>query len=943
MAKVSPMIRSFNAGEFSALVEGRPDLERYPSSMRRLFNCVAAPQGPAIGRSGTSFVCPVYDHNSKSALVPFIFNETQSTLLEFTEGRIRFITEAGLQVYASSAATVVSTTPLVVNVPGLTTPVVGDEFVLDGFADEDNLNSEVVRITAKAGTQYTLAANAPMGSVAMAVSIQFVYAIACSYTQTERMLINAIQSVDTVYLLTGSHPKKLSRYGAYDWRLADVDFKDGPYERINDTGTTLTPSGTGSMLPNMTADNAPAGYIVAAANNRGAIADNVSWLGRTRSYALEASQAYYSTDADQDTYYAAGVEQVANVTFEIPTAKVVDGYVIFSAKDNRDTSYVAKDFAPSTWALEGSNDTNPDASLKVWIVLDSQQNYVLYDNNKSIFFDVNNSVAYKYYRLRVSALVRNGQIECRIRRITFREKVDNSFNLTASSVVGINRDTGFKATDVGRLLRLRGSDSTWRAVQITAYVSPTVVTVTLKGEPLPDITAIALWRLGYWSDTTGWPICGDFFDDRLWLAGPEEAPDMFAGSMIGLYETFSQTDTNGVVLDESAVVARLNAKKLSRIYWLESDEKGLLFGTGSAEYLLSSAKGDAEEITARSVKARSSTSRGSARVQSLKIDRQVLYVQRSGRTLREMAYAYEADGYKSPSMSQLASHITAKGIEEMEYASEPYGIVWCRLKTGSIAGLTYNRDENVVGWHQHDFGDPIESIAVLPQVDGLQDALWMVVNRTIDGETKRYIERLSRFWDFEMTVSDAHFVDCALRYIGEDEATVLYGLQHLEGRDVYGLGDGIPFGPKTVVNGSVTLDLAASNIIVGLGFDMEGETSRLDNGAADGTAFGKTKRIHQIAIGVWDSYGGEVGTWNPNELDPITEKPGTMMYVPIEYPDGRGDEIEGIVLYTGETNPLTPNAGYEKKGSLAFRRSRASPLPFNITYITPQLVTQDGG
>lgn len=942
MARVSPMIRSFNAGEFSALVEGRPDLERAPSSMRRLFNFVAAPQGPGIARSGTMFMCPCYSHDTKSVIVPFIFNEEQTTLLEFAPGRIRFITEAGLQVYAEANATLITTAPFVVDVPTVAMAV-GDEFVLSGYPEDYNLNGEVARVTSVVGTNYTLNMTWPVGKANVNAKVSKVYTISCDFTNEQREYINALQSVDVLYLLTGDKPRKLARMGAYDWRLTDVEFIDGPYMPVNDTGTTLTPSGTGSLVPDMTANNAPAGYIVAAATVRPAIAADGPFLGRSRSYALSASQVFHAFDADPETYYAAGLEQVADMTVEFASAKVIDGYVIFAAKDNRDTSYVAKDFAPSTWTLEGSNDPNPDASLKVWTILDSQESYVLYDKNKSIFFEVNNAAAYKYVRFHVTGLVRNGQIECRMRRITFREKIDNTFTITASATSGINKDAGFKATDVGRLLRVRGGDGTWRALEITAFTSSTVVTVKLKGEPLPDTKPIRFWRLGYWSDTTGWPTCGDFFDDRLALGGSVEAPDMFAMSVVQDYENFAQQDTFGVVLDDSAIVASLNARKLSRIQWMETDEKGLLIGTGSSEYILTSAKGDTEEITARNIKARNSTSRGSARVQPVKIDRQVLFIQRSGRTMREFAYAYEADGYKAPSMSQLASHIGAKRIVEIDYAAEPYSIIWCRREDGSLVGLTYNREENVIGWHTHDIsGAIIESIAVMPQMDQLQDTLWLACRRTIDGQTRRYIERLTRFWDFDMSVDEAHFVDCALRYEG-DERQTFYGLSHLEGREVYGLADRIPFGPYVVTDGSITLDLPASNVIIGLGFDAEGETSRMDNGAQDGTAFGKTKRIHQITPGVWESYGGEVGTWNPNVIDPVTNKPGTIVYNPIEYPDGRGDEIEGVVLYTGEALPLTTEPGYEKKGSVAFRRRKSTPLPFNVTYLAPQMVTQDGG
>lgn len=928
MAKASPMVRSFNAGEFSELLEGRTDLERYPASLRKLLNYIAAPQGPAIARSGTAFVTPTTDPSKYSALVPFIFSNEQATLLEFADDRIRFVDEDGLLVYEPVAMTVTSgaNAPIVFTSATLGANV-GDEVVLIGFPASYNLNGETARITAKLGASYTINKTYPNVAIVNG-TVARVYHVASNFTEEQRRSLRFVQSVDVLYLLTGARPRKLSRYGVYDWRLEEIFFVDGPYMPINDTPTTLTPSGTGNKIPNMTGNSAPAGHTASASSSRAAINGTptapVGFLGRQITYTLAATQPFHAFDNEDGTYWAASSEQAGWVQYQAPAPFVCDGYTIYMARDNQDSSYIAKDYAPSTFELLGSNDGVNFTSL------DRQENYVLYDNNKSVFFEINNDVPYSYYRLNVYQLMRNGSIEPRIRRLALREQNNASFTLTASSTQGINRDEGFVATDVGRLIRLKGSDSAWRSVEITAVNSATNVTVKLLGEPLLNVSAVRQWRIGYWSNTTGWPTCGDFFDDRLWLAGPEEYPDQFAGSVVGDYETFSQTDTFGEVLDDNAVVGRLNSRRLSRIRWLTSDERGLVMGTGSEEYTLAAPNNEA--LTARNIKARPTTRRGSSGVEPVRVDNQVLYVQRSGRTIREFAYVFEADGYKSPSMSQLASHLGAVPFVEMDYAAEPHSIVWIRRQDGSLIGLTYNREENVVGWHRHDLsGGVVEALAVLPQKDQLQDALWVVVKRTINGVDKRYIERLTRFWDFDTTIADAHYVDSGLRYVG-DPIAVVYGMQHLEGEQVYGLADGRPVGPITVTNGSVTLPFNASNVVLGLGFDGEGEVSRLENGAADGTAMGKVKRINSLVVNVWRSVGGELGVHN--------DQAGGVVYEELEYP-GRFDEIEDINLYTGMIGPITPEVGYDMQGTLSFRRPKSSPLPFNILAIMPQLNTQD--
>lgn len=928
MAKASPMVRAFNAGEFSELMDGRTDVERYPASMRKLLNFIAAPQGPAIARSGTVFVTPVKSSGTASALVPFVFSDEQVKMLEFSDDRIRFMDEDGVQVYAPVDMTVTSSpgAPVSFTSDDLNAEV-GDQIAFLDFASEYNMNSEVVTITATVGnayaTDFIMSPTLPVSSGRVAK----VYHVPCVYSEAERDAIRYVQSVDVLYLLTGSRPRKLSRYGDYDWRLEDVQFTDGPYMPINETSTTLTPTGTGNAIPNMTSDTAPSGVCSGSTNRaevNGSVSDPKDTMGRDITYFLSASHFYYAFNEAEEQYWAAATPQIGHIQYQSAAPFVCDGYTIYASLENKDTSYAAKDYAPATFELQGSNDG------VTWTLIDRQENYVLYDNNKSVFIQIENTIAYSYHRLQIFKLTRNGLIEPRVRRLSLRNAASVNFTLNVSSTVGINSDTGFNQLDIGRLIRLKASDNAWRSVEIITVTGPTTIGVKLLGEPLPNIKAIKQWRLGYWCDRTGWPVAGDFFEDRLWLAGPEEFPDMFGGSVTGDYENFAQTDTFSEVLDDSAVVQRLNSRRLSRIRWLSSDDRGLVMGTGSEEYTVRAPNN--EGLTARNIKARPSTRRGSADVEPVRIDSQVIYVQRSKRTVREFAYVYEADGYRSPSMTQLASHIGAVQFEEMDYAAEPHSIVWFRRSDGSLVGFTYNRDENVMGWHQHDLaGGVVESIAVLPQKDQLQDALWLVVRRRINNKDVRYIERLTRFWDFGTTLDEAHFVDCGLRYVGTP-IQIVYGMQHLEGEDVYGLADTLPIGPLKVVNGSVQLPYEASNVVLGLGYDCEAETARLENGAADGTAQGKTKRINGIVVSVWNSAGGEVGTYNSETNGPV--------YNPLEYP-GRLDEMEGVDLYTGMIGPVVPEPSYDMQGVLYFRRPKSSPLPFNILALMPQLNTQD--
>lgn len=936
--KTSPMIRAFNAGEFSALMEGRTDLEFYPASLRRSMNCIITPQGPVICRSGTKFSAPARTDSETSTLLPFVYNTEQAKVLEFCSDRIRFHDEDGIQAHPAQAATVDSTTPFKLDVPSLAA-VTGDQVILSGFPANYNLNGEILNVVDVVGDVYEFDRNVA-ASVTAGGDASKVYSVPLDYTELQRQELTVLQDVDVVYLLCGTkQTKKLERYDDYDWRLSDVQFIDGPYLPVNETGTAFTIASTGNALPTMTTNTAPSGTAAGSGKRNGGTAVSAvgTWLGRTYALGLPATDYFHAFDESDDTYWASNTAQTGTLQITPAAAFVCNGYTLYAPLANEDETYLNTDFAPSTWYFEGYDGA-------AWDVLDFQENYVLYDSNRSVFFELANTVSYEAYRIRILKVVRNGQIEPRIRRLVLRSAESTAIDIEASSVVGINRDQGFLSTDVGRLLRVKGGDNFWRSLRISSIASTTEITAVLQGNPFLSLAAKREWRLGLWSDTTGWPSSGDFFGDRMFLGPSTDYPNALCGSVVGLYENFTHVEEDGVVLDDGGIVHYIKSKQLSRIKWIVSNERGMIVGTGSQEFTIEKSVSTDVNLTQRNIRSNPSTRRGSISANPVQVDNRVLHVPRNGRSLREIAYAYESDGYVSNNMSRFASHLGIPGFVQQAYAAEPHTIDYIRRGDKSVVGLTYNRDEGIVGWGQFDFASAeVESLLVIPAPDQQQDTLWMQTRRTVDGTPRRYIEFMTRPWDFGMTLDDAVFVDCAIFYDGE-ATDVVYNAQHLEGETVYGLarnGAGteedpyqyLTFGPVTVTDGAVQLPFQAAMVVLGLGFDSEGETSRMDNGAAEGTAQGKVKRINAATMLVWDTACGQIGVWD--------EDRGEMKYGDIEFPIADAAKADVTQLHTDMLPPAIVASAYSRRGSIAFKRPKETPLPFNIVAIMPKMQTYD--
>ena len=259
-----------------------------------------------------------------------------------------------------------------------------------------------------------------------------------------------------------------------------------------------------------------------------------------------------------------------------------------------------------------------------------------------------------------------------------------SITITASS-------SAFVSTDVNRFINFSNGYA-----KITAFTSATVVSATVEDD-FDNTTAVTDWKLGAFSTTTGHPRCVSFFEQRLVFAGTSNQPQTMFFSKSGDYENMT-SGTN----DDDAMIYTIASNQVNAIQALKATRTLIVMTTGG-EYAVSSGAAQ-DAITPTNINIRKQSNYGSSGVDALSIGNATIFLQRARRKIRELAYNFDTDGYTAPDLTILADHISESGLTDMSYQQEPYSVVWAVRTDGQMAGLTYNRLENVVAWHRHIFG-----------------------------------------------------------------------------------------------------------------------------------------------------------------------------------------------------------------------------------------------
>lgn len=344
-----------------------------------------------------------------------------------------------------------------------------------------------------------------------------------------------------------------------------------------------------------------------------------------------------------------------------------------------------------------------------------------------------------------------------------------------------------------------------------------------------------------------YPGAVTFFERRRWFAGTLNKPQTIWATRNG---TSSNLTSSVPSRDDDALEFRIAAQQQNAIRHLVPLSDLLALTTGG-EFRVFAADGIAISPSSLSVKPQGFS--GASDTQPVLTTGSALYVQAQGSRVRELAYDPAGTGfYRSTDVSLLATHLfSGYQLSDLAYVRAPESMLWAlrsvvdsqgNVSSRSLLGMTYVPDQQVYGWHQHDTQGQILTAAAMPE--GAEDVLYIIVNRN----GRNSVERLtSRFFTNQ---ADAFFVDSGLSLRSGTPVTNISGLWHLEGKQVQILADGAVVLGKTVTNGAVTLDTAASTVHVGLGYNSDLTTLPLAYEGAPAAGQGMTKNVSRIYMRV---------------------------------------------------------------------------------------------
>jgi hypothetical protein len=976
MARYHPYQAAFNAGELSPKLWARTDFAKYLAALELLENAYSLPEGGASRRAGTRYVATTGVAGQATYLYPFQFSTAQAYMLEVGGGYFRFFRNQG-QIVAKNITALISgdnstftsgignwndnakstgggsvahdaTNDRMSLIPGGTgaSDIGWAELTMtNALAEDHTMRFQVIGApgdeielqigTSSGGVQIQAAKVFKVGyhvytftTTAANFYIQFrvrgnfrnktvqidnvsmldnePLSLLHPYALADLAELNGPQSADTLVFFHEDYPTyKLIRNGDHDsWSLEEVEWTDGPYLPKNDTTTTLTPSAATGLGINLTLSS-----VVGVNNDQGWKSTDVGRLVR-----------YEKTAGNNDFGYAV----ITSITST--TVAVAD---------------VRSDFTAT-----------PTASTEFW--LGSFSGTTGYPRTGA------------FYEQRLFCAGTTDQPST-----WWASQTADFFNMTPDNREGSNDGT---IEDDDAIDFTLSADT----VQVIRWMSAGEATMsigTVSGEWVPESNGIVLTpsdvscrqRTTHGSKAVE-PVRVDHVALFVQRAGTRVREFAYSFEVDG-FRAFDMTRLAAHIT--SGGISRMSyAEEPNSLVWaVRSDGQGLTMTYRREEDVVGWARhimggefyGSFEKVWSVDDSAETFTDETTDAGDTDNADVTVF-------PASEAVGDYIAFGYKKRFTKAVFDYANGTqgigGTVQWEYwdgdswkactgvtdnttgftatAADDLAVTWDlptkwqkrQLSTGGAlyyirAKVTQVYTTNPIIDQAHVPLDPvIEDVKVIPGNNGAgqthnsenRDEVWMIVKRTVNGSTVRYVEFIERDFENGQDQEDAFYVDAGVTYDSTATTTINSGLDHLEGEEVAILADGAIHPKKTVSSGAITLDYSASVVQIGLPFKHKMKTLKIEGGSQLGTAIGKNKEIFGLTFNVLNSHTISFG---PDEDNLET----------IDFRTVADPMDTAVDFFTGEVH-VNWDGDWESDPRMLIQSD--APVPFTLLSLAPE-------
>lgn len=692
---------SLSGGEIAPSLYGRVDTGIYQTSLRTCLNFVTQVYGGVKNRQGSRFIAQSYAAGTTSRLVPFSFNSAQNYVLEFCGGTSNTTWNGHLRVFSQGR-------------------------IIKYDADE------VARKLAEEGLTVTT-------SDPVMVLVPWLIG--------DIRDLKFSQSADVMTVTHPNYPTyQILRYSNTHWGLRLLDYKNGPFQATNfDKGITVAASspvdgvvltstfpiftGTDGMLFRMEAKDFGQPWEAGVSVNLNDIRRSDGKYYRVASFEAGATKTGTLRPSHTEGLWSDGGAIWEFLHPGWGVCKITQVVSAYSAK-----------------ALVQPGTRLPDSCAGASVPTGGVLPIINVQSSPNL-----NPGGFKKTLVQVAApsftvgapIVANLNLQFQ-NDIAVMQIHPHNCSGNATAVDTVEFDYAFANI---------GSDFDPLIFPVSNPSSMTVLTggiYALNGGTYK-------WAFGAWGGNQGFPTCSAYFQQRHCFAGTPGQPQAVWMSRTGDFTDFG--DSNPIQDDDSLSFSVASAQ-IDGIESLLTLDRLIMFTLGG-NWVTGS--GQSEVITPGNISVKLQNYYGSANLPPLGVGNTVLYYGKGG-TIRDMSYDFMSDSYTGNDLTFRSNHLFQDHtIYEWAFQQAPFPIVWAVRDDGVLLGMTYSREEKVVGWHRHTLTGAVESVAVINECG--EDHVYLEVKRTINGATVRHIECMYARVDDEM---EACFVDAALTYDGRN-------------------------------------------------------------------------------------------------------------------------------------------------------------------------------